>query len=133
MAHAPLDSDIQDLKDEKRRAETRLRELRGKLEAAEAAKLDAERDVLKPLAIRAHDLLCQYNHTDGCGWGYESQGGQHNWQSHAHIRWLEKVVQWTDTPKFGDRLTPEKLGEILDIIEQGKKAHRDFLVIVRNM
>ncbi len=50
------------------------------------------------VAVQAHDLLCQYNHTDGCGWGYETVNGQHNWgldgQGYsAHRKWLENVME----------------------------------------
>jgi uncharacterized Fe-S cluster-containing MiaB family protein len=40
------------------------------------------------LAIFLHDLLCTWNHTDGCGWFYEFIDKEHNWSGHTHGRYL---------------------------------------------
>jgi hypothetical protein len=40
------------------------------------------------LAIFLHDNLCHYNHSDGCDWGYAIHDGIHNWNTHAHERYL---------------------------------------------
>jgi len=36
--------------------------------------------VEKRLAEKLHDLLCHWNHTDGCSWGYE------DWNNVGHAR-----------------------------------------------
>ena len=36
------------------------------------------------LATKLHDLLCKFNHTDGCGWFYEFSNGEPNWNMLAH-------------------------------------------------
>lgn len=48
-----------------------LRLTQARLEAIARAEADAKLEPLKGLAKRAHDLLCPYNHTDGCSWRYE--------------------------------------------------------------
>lgn len=40
------------------------------------------------LAILLHDHFCEFNHTDGCSWGYECKGGYHEWESPRHKSWL---------------------------------------------
>lgn len=78
------------------------------------AKLRAEADALEAadkafdelpgeyrLAITLHSHLCNANHTDGCGWEYEylqkPHGwvgpSAHDWNGHAHSRYLTKAVQ----------------------------------------
>lgn len=47
----------------------------------------------KQLAIILHDLMCTWNHTDGCGWCYEFSGGVHNFSGQAHKDWLEKAKE----------------------------------------
>src|SRR6478609_3883476 len=51
-------------------------------EAAKRAALPED----KQLAIELHELLCHWNHTDGCGWYYEK-----DWVGYAHERYLEKA------------------------------------------
>lgn len=45
----------------------------------------------KLLAIQLHGMLCNYNHTDGCGWHYEIYNGVHDWTKGEHSRWLMKA------------------------------------------
>ncbi|AGY46703.1 hypothetical protein BigBertha_195 [Bacillus phage BigBertha] len=66
---------------------------------AELEKLEKEQEEFnalsedKQLAITLHELMCNWNHTDGCGWGYETNGGTHNWDGYAHKKWLEHAQQ----------------------------------------
>lgn len=43
-------------------------------------------DPEKRMAVFLHEKFCPHNHTDGCGWGYES--GDTAWSGQAHSRWL---------------------------------------------
>lgn len=43
------------------------------------------------LAIALHDSQCGWNHTDGCGWFYEFDNGQHLWERSAHKSYLSKA------------------------------------------
>ncbi|AEW47378.1 hypothetical protein BCB4_0149 [Bacillus phage B4] len=45
----------------------------------------------KQLAITLHELMCNWNHVDGCGWQYEVSKGVHNWHGYAHKSWLENA------------------------------------------
>lgn len=68
-----------------------------KQKASEIAKLEAEiahleaMDPVRLFAIELHRLTCGSNHTDGCSWFYEVSSNNHNWNSHAHARYLEKA------------------------------------------
>jgi hypothetical protein len=46
------------------------------------------------LAIRLHDNLCHWNHTDGCSWFYETKGlgHKHDWAGNSHRGYLEKAL-----------------------------------------
>jgi len=59
------------------------------IEAEEARLLAASDDV--ELAEALHDMLCHWNHTDGCGWFYEFKDGEANWDGWAHERYLKKA------------------------------------------
>lgn len=43
------------------------------------------------LAEALHDMLCQFNHTDMCGWWYEGTEESPNWGGYAHERYLQKA------------------------------------------
>ena len=45
----------------------------------------------KQLATELHSMLCQWNHTDGCGWFYEFSNKKDNWSGHAHGEYLKKA------------------------------------------
>lgn len=77
--------------------ERNVEELRAQLEAAEAEL--AARKALpedKELATELHAMLCRWNHTDGCSWGYFPDG----WDSeHSHKDYLARareVLKHTD-------------------------------------
>ena len=62
---------------------------------AEIVKLKAqlvELDTMNPdqrLAERLHDTLCHWNHTDGCGWFYETdQPNLSKWTMRNHSEYL---------------------------------------------
>lgn len=76
---------IEDLEREATEAEKNARKAKYALEQARDAELAARREPLKKLVERAHECLCQWNHTDGCSWHYEK-----SWNGDAHHRWLRK-------------------------------------------
>lgn len=54
-------------------------------------KAKRELDELPPvrnLATRLHDMLCTWNHTDGCGWHYDKDWGP----SSARWKWQERAA-----------------------------------------
>ena len=71
----------------------RIKELRKEADRLEAA--DREFDALseiEKLAITLHDMLCHWNHIDGCSWTYESTKGRHDWTGHAHSAYMQKAI-----------------------------------------
>lgn len=68
-----------------------LRQEADKLEAAEKAFQALPED--ERLAITLHELLCRWNHVDGCSWEYEGNGGKTDWNGHAHSEYLKKGRQ----------------------------------------
>lgn len=67
----------------------KLREEADKLEKADAA-FNALPDEHK-LAITLHEMLCRWNHADGCGWFYEIENGIDNWNGQSHAPYLTKA------------------------------------------
>ncbi len=45
----------------------------------------------RQLAISLHEILCHWNHTDGCSWHYEMDNGKHRWDNQAHSSYLKKA------------------------------------------
>jgi len=62
-----------------------LKDLQAQLEEAKLESPD------KQLATELHNMLCTWNHTDGCGWFYEFNNKKDNWTSDAHGTYLKKA------------------------------------------
>lgn len=45
----------------------------------------------KQLATELHAMLCNWNHTDGCGWFYEFRDKKDDWTGNAHGTYLKKA------------------------------------------
>jgi hypothetical protein len=43
------------------------------------------------LATELHSMLCNQNHTDGCGWFYEIKMKKDDWTGYAHTEYLKKA------------------------------------------
>lgn len=69
------------------RLQAQIRKLENEQEAFDALSED------KRLAITLHELMCNWNHVDGCGWEYEISKGTHNWNGYAHKKWVENAKQ----------------------------------------
>lgn len=51
------------------------------------------------LATKIHELLCRWDHTEGCSWFYETNNGVTNWKAYAHSQYLtktNKMLELTD-------------------------------------
>jgi hypothetical protein len=71
---------------------SKIEELKAQIAKLEAQ--DAALAALAPdhrLAMTLHETLCQWNHTDGCGWFYEMRDGIDDWAGDAHGRYLSKA------------------------------------------
>lgn len=102
-----------------------------RLDALLRAEADARLAPLKALAARAHDLLCPYNHTDGCSWGYE-EGATDEWKGSAHHRWLTKIDKLvTGRPYEKPTATVEEITLVLDAVEGLKPKVRTALDLLR--
>ena len=59
-----------------------VKDLEAQLEAVKLESPDQQ------LAKQLHDMLCTWNHTDGCGWYYEMKNKQDDWTGYAHKQYL---------------------------------------------
>jgi hypothetical protein len=104
------------------------RKMSDRLDAIKRAEADAKLEPLKATAARAHDLLCPYNHTDGCSWGYE--GG--SWQSDAHSRWLRKMDLLVNGNSYDKpKATLAEINIVLDAVADLKPKVRTALDLIR--
>lgn len=60
------------------------------------------------LAISLHDILCTWNHTDGCAWYYEMKNNVPTWKDAAQQNYLGMATKL---------LKKYKYGEIMDILQ----------------
>ncbi|MCF3932885.1 hypothetical protein L1787_05585 [Acuticoccus sp. M5D2P5] len=103
---------------------------------AEWRERDQRVEALKPLAERAHKLLCQWNHTDGCSWGYE-ESAKDPWSCDAHARWLERFDrliqggQASYTARADAPVPVEDITAILDLLEQLSPSERRVFSLLR--
>lgn len=98
---------LQDLVDEQK-------ELEKEIADEESETIKKRQMEYRPLAIKAHDLFCTYNHTDGCSWEYEIIGGEHMWSSDSHVRWLNKLEEAVTKHKL-------TIGGIDEVLTEYKK------------
>lgn len=101
------------------------------LEAARDKAAEERRGPLKALTIRAHEVFCGWNHTDGCSWGYEDSATD-PWLCDAHLRWLRHVEKLV----IGDKYTPAKVtadqyAALIDQSAQIKKIAPQALQLLR--
>ena len=105
-----------------------IRATQDRLEAMRVADEAARLEPLKATAARAHDLLCPYNHTDGCSWGYEGD----QWTGQAHNLWLRKINQLvTSTAYEKPTTTLAEVNTVLDAVEALKPKVRTALDLIR--
>ena len=109
-----------------RETEKYLEQLRKDKAELEAAEISDRRKNLRPIAQKAHDLLCGWSHCDSCGWGYEGD----NWDASVHQRWLGKIERIIEESGKHNPLTLDNLDKILDIMADGREVHGDFLHIL---
>lgn len=84
---------LDELKKQAREARKNLDKLQEAVADAEAAAKMERQLPLRECAELAHNLLCAYNHTDGCAWGHECDNAD-PWKPgrySAHVVWLDRV------------------------------------------
>lgn len=68
------------------------------------------------LARHLHDKLCNFNHTDGCGWYYEIRNGIDDWSGHAHSAYLTKANLLLTAAKTPGPVDVHRIIKIVNIV-----------------
>lgn len=113
---------IEDLEKQIKITHASLRSLQDEREALQVQLILEKQRHLTDLAEKMHSCFCGYNHTDGCGWGYEE--GANKWGSWSHSRWLNHTENLVK--KFG----LEKIQGFVDHVIETKREYPDFLLFV---
>ena len=121
---------MQTTRDKLEMAKREVAELQKVLAAEERDEKAKRQEKYRELAVLAHRLLCQYNHTDGCGWGYE-ESAEDPWGGYAHARWLDKVEDIiTGSGKRGVGVTEDEFRAVLEGLDTLKQENPKMLVVM---
>ncbi len=122
------------IKEELSEIADRTKKLQKKLRLAEKDERIERQRKFRPVAEKAHDLLCAYNHTDKCGWGYETnrENPDAAWEGNDEYgprqSWLKRCEKVSEEFK----ISPEELMELLDAFEEAKKINpRLFTILLK--
>lgn len=127
-----MTEELKRLKQEADEAQKKARLARAALEHAEAVVAAARMEPLRNLVERAHKLLCAWNHTDGCGWGYE-EGDKSPWGCSEHLRWLRHYdLLINGSTSEPPNVTIDEVTAILDAIEGLKPKAKTALFLIRH-
>lgn len=69
------------------------------------------------LAIKLHDKLCRWNHTDGCAWHYAIKNGVHDWNEDSHKEYLRKanrIMNYLTDKQI--EITCDNVTEFIDVL-----------------
>lgn len=80
-----------------------------------AKKILMESSKVHVLAIKMHDKMCRWNHTDGCGWHYAVKDGMHDWGEHSHQHYLRKAHMIMKRLESGP-VTCDNVIEFIDVL-----------------
>ena len=92
------------------RREKELEELKKKHAAMKAEPVDHQ------LARYLHDMMCNFNHTDGCSWHYEINNGLEDWNAYAHASYLKKANLLLSVAKSPGLFDVQRIIKIVSII-----------------
>lgn len=79
---------------------------------------EREKSPDQSLAETLHGLLCNWNHTDGCGWFYEFKDKKPDWSGHSHATYLgkaHKLISCCEQHPTG--VTPEQVVDFFKLIK----------------
>jgi hypothetical protein len=112
-------------------ARKEVQELEEQLVAEGRSAKEQRQTSLRDVADEAHGLLCAYNHTDGCSWGYEGDKPD-AWKGWAHQRWLDKVeaVIAGDRGDSGIGANEEEVRAAVKALATAKHLNPKLLVIM---
>lgn len=125
-------TDIKELEIELKKAQDSARKIAEKIEAAKTREAEERMGPLKDLVERAHNCLCQWNHTDGCSWGYE-EGSTDKWMGWAHSRWLrhyDKIINGDGYNK--PTATLQEIEILITAIEDVKPKVKTAISLLRS-
>ncbi len=92
--------------------------LQSKLVEVEAAEeIERQLPAEHQLANILHELLCHWNHTDGCGWYYEFKNRVADWDRDTHKGYLKKAVNLIARCER-EGITPEDAIRIYKLMEK---------------
>ena len=92
------------------RREKELEELKKKQAARKAEPAEHQ------LARYLHDMMCNFNHTDGCSWHYEINNGVDDWSAYAHSSYLTKANRLLSVAKNPGLFDVQRIIKIVSII-----------------
>jgi hypothetical protein len=122
---------IEELEKELQARNDEMRKAAKALEQAKAADAEERMQPLKALVSRAHDCLCQWNHTDGCAWGYE-EGSKDPWACEAHSRWLRYYDKLINGDRYDKpKATLDEVETIIGAVEEIKPKVRTAISLLR--
>lgn len=116
-------------------AQEALAKLQNAKAAAEKKQNEAVLKRIRPLAERYHNLCCNWNHCDGCSWGYEGN----DWELYAHNSWLVKtgkllgVIPLSQYERETIVMSEEIFIKLLDAYENIKKIHPNAPLLFRKI
>lgn len=118
---------IEELEKEASAAQEKARKASEALERARDREAEARREPLRMLVERAHNCLCAYNHTDGCGWGYEN-----SWNGWSHNRWLSHYDQLINGDRHNKpKVTLKEVETIISMVEELKPKVKSAMFLLR--
>lgn len=116
-----------ELADEEAERQARLRQSAEKRRQEEIAARKAEQAALdatplleieKELATHLHEMMCHWNHTDGCSWYYAKDTDEDWNRNYARVEYIKKA-------RFiiaEELLNPEEIIKTLKLIQKSKHA-----------
>jgi hypothetical protein len=124
--------DIEQLERDLQAKSQEVQKARDALEAAKQAEAAKRMEPLRELVERAHTCLCQWNHTDGCSWGYE-QSAKDPWGGQAHARWLRHYDKLINGDTYSKpQATLEEVVTIIEAVEAIKPKVRTAISLLRS-
>lgn len=124
-------NDLEELKENLAKLNKRKRQLEETIEKAEEKEKNERQKPIRNIAIKAHDLFCAWNHTDGCGWFYENdaRNEEHVWRGDSHSHYLNQIEKL-----FKDKqISPAILEAILNDLLAMKKVYPQLMRIIRDL
>ncbi len=119
-----MKAEIKQIKEKLEVINEKQQELVEALRAAQKEERIERQKAIYPVADLAHSLLCRWNHTDGCGYGYENN----DTEGYEHQRWVKAVEELVER-----KFTLEQIKESLAQLKQVKAKCPEFFSIIEQL